>query len=182
MTATLCRKLPLIHESFVVCRACIRIQRSTADRQGSYPILASSLNNATAYIAVFLVSSGLLVRIASAHCTASQTGWIALHQSVLHVKPSSAEDWSLIGGTGPRAPVAARTLDYWGQGSEQVRSVALKLQHCAVPIGFLHKLHCQVEVMRDKSDLALAHAASISLARIYSVGLCCVRKRLKDTA
>lgn len=80
-------------------------------------------------------------RIASAHCTASQTGWIALDQIVLHVKPSSAGDWSLIGGTGPRAPVAVRTLDYWGQGSEQVRSAALKLQRYAVPIGFLHKLH-----------------------------------------
>jgi hypothetical protein len=50
---------------------------------------------------------------------------------VLHVKPSSAGDWSLIGGTAPRAPVPVRTLDYWGQGSEQVRSAALKLQRYA---------------------------------------------------
>jgi len=31
---------------------------------------------------------------------ASQTGWIALDQRVLHVKPSPAEHWSLIGGQG----------------------------------------------------------------------------------
>jgi hypothetical protein len=112
---------------------------------------------------------------------ASQTGWIALDQRVLHVKPSPAEHWSLIGGTGPRASVAVRTLNYWGQGSEQVRSAALKLQRYAVPIEFLHKLHCQVEVMQDEPDLALAHAASISLARIYRIGLCCVRKSLRDS-
>jgi hypothetical protein len=41
----------------------------------------------------------------------------------------------------------------------------LRRQRYAAPMGFLCRLHYQLEVMQDESDLALTHAASILLER-----------------